>query len=270
MANPQVQVDPIIQLPFLYISGLNISVGAAAGSALLLIAPGACRDSNNNIDMEVGFANLQGNVNSAPITINPAAVGANGIDQGALVASQTYSVYLIADSRGYLPVAGIVSQSSNAMPLLPLGYDSLRLLGFVQTNGSALFTQATVLNAVNAKAFYVSPASSVLSGGAATTFTNVDMTAPLPTTPAFGIVLLTVNYTPAAAGNNVQFRYSGSTDTAGLVTVTGVAAGVPQQNQVQVVYTGGATNNMDYKVSSASDSVSLLVNGWIIDSVTVV
>ena len=271
MAIPQVQLDPIYSLPYLYISGLNISVPVVSGgtSTLLAIAPGACRDSSNNIDMEVGFANLQGNVNAAPIIINTAVVGANGIDAGALAASQLYSVYLIADSRGYLPVAGIVSLSSNAMPLLPLGYDSLRLLGFVGTSAGSVFTTASVLNAVNAKTFYLSPPTSVLAGGNATTFTAIDMTPPLPASPAMGIVLLTVNYTPAAVGNNVQFRYAGSADTSGLVTVSGLAAAVPQQNQVQVVYVASATANVEYKVSSASDAVTVLVSGWTIDTVSV-
>ena len=58
MPTPQVQNDPIYSLPHLYISGLNISI---ASTTILAIAPGQARDSSDNIDMPVGFPNLQGN-----------------------------------------------------------------------------------------------------------------------------------------------------------------------------------------------------------------
>ena len=53
-----IQNDPIYLLPHLYIDGMNISV---ASTTVLAIAPGQCRDSDDTIDMPIGYPNLQGN-----------------------------------------------------------------------------------------------------------------------------------------------------------------------------------------------------------------
>jgi hypothetical protein len=273
MATPQIQNDPIYLLPYLYISGLNISV---ASTTVLAIAPGQARDSSDNIDMPVGFPNLQGNVVPAtqfqnympPLFINSAVNGANGLDQGSLIATMDYAIYLIGDSRGYNPVAAILSLTSNAFPLLPLGYDSYRLLGFIQTDGSAHFVASSTnpLNARNLRAYYVSPASSVLSGGNATSFTAIDMSTPIPTTTARDVIaLLQVTFIPLAAGDTVQFRPTaeGTPQTAGLVTITGAAAGIAQTQYVQVISgVGSSKPEIDYKVSVSGDSVSVSVVGY--------
>jgi hypothetical protein len=271
---PQVQNDPIYSLPYLYISGLNISV---ASTTVIAIAPGQARDSSDNIDMPVGFPNLQGNVLPAlqfqnfmpPLFINSAVNGANGLDQGSLIATMDYAIYLIGDSRGYNPVAGILSLTSNAFPLLPLGYDSYRLIGFVQTDGSVHFVASSTnpLNARNLKAYYLSPAVSVLSGGNATSFTDIDLNTPVPTGTARDvIVFLLVTFIPAAIGDTVQFRpdNEGTPQTAGLVTITGIAAGIAQTQYIQVIagVNGASHAGVDYKVTSSSDSVSVSVVGY--------
>lgn len=270
--NPQIQNDPIYSLPHLYISGLNISV---ASTTVLAIGPGAARDANNNIDMEVGFTNLQGNNVPAiqfqnyqpPLFLNSAVNGANGLDAGALAASTQYAIYLIGDSRGYNPVAGIISLSSNAYPLIPFGYDSYRLLGFIETDGSVHFVYATheVQSMSSAIAYYLQPAISVLSGGDATTFTGVDLNSAVPSgTLPNAIVELLATFIPAAIGDVAQFRPTGSTATTGLVTIPGIAAGIAQTQYVQVIagVNGSSHASIDYLVTSASDSLSLSVVAW--------
>lgn len=269
----QIQNDPVYSLPHLYISGLNIS---AASTTVLAIAPGQCRDSSDNIDMAVGFPNLQGvtlppilNLNyQQPLYINSTVNGANGLDQGTLAASTTYMVFLIGDSRGYKPVAGLLSLASNAYPLLPFGYDSFRLLGFVTTDSSTHFLNANIVHATNALAYYLQPEASVLSGGNATTFTAIDLSGTIAdadvAVPAVTVVILDVIFTPAAIGDIVQFRPTGSSATANLVTITGIAAGIPQQQFVQVVSGVSSSDaNIDYLVTSSSDSVNVLINGYI-------
>ena len=101
-----IQNDPIYGLAHLYISGMNISV---ASTTVLAVAPGQCRDSNDVLDMPIGFANLQGNIYPAPqyqgyqppLFINSAVNGINGLDSGTLAASTFYAIYIIGDSRGY-------------------------------------------------------------------------------------------------------------------------------------------------------------------------
>jgi hypothetical protein len=271
MANPQVQNDPIYQLPHLYVSGLNISV---ASNTVIAIAPGMARDMSNNIDIEVGYANLQGNVIPAtlnlnyipPLYINSSVNGVNGLDQGTLAASSNYLIYLIADSRGYHNPAGLLSLYSNAYPLLPAGYDSYVLLGFVSTNGSIHFTAASVLNYKNARAFYLQPEVSVLSAGDATTFTGVDLNSAIALGTDTGVIAyLDVLFTPAAIGDVAYLRPTGSgTGTTNLVTIVGIAAGIPQQQFVQVLcgVNGSSHTSIDYEVTSASDALTLLVNGY--------
>lgn len=273
MATPQIQNDPIYSLPHLYIAGLNISV---ASTTVMAIAPGQARDSTDNIDMPVGFPNLQGNTVPdvlfqnfmQPIFVNSAVNGANGLDSGALIATMDYAIYLIADSRGYKPVAGILSLTSNAFPLLPLGYDSYILLGFVQTDGAVHFVASATnpLNARNLRSYYLSPAVSVLSGGNATTFTAINLSTPIPTTTARNVIAyLLVTFIPAAIGDNVQFRPTGegTPQTAGLVTITGIAANIAQTQYIQVICgVAGGIPEIDYKVSVAGDSVSVSVVGY--------
>lgn len=271
MSTPQIQNDPIYSLPHAYISGLNISV---ASNTVIALAPGQARDMNDTIDMPVGFPNLQGNVfppilnlnYQQPLYLNSSINGANGLDQGTLTASTNYLIYLIGDSRGYNPVAGLISLYSNAYPLVPEGYDSILLLGFVTTNGSTQFAANSVLNYKNARSFYLQPFVSVLSAGNATTFTGVDLNSAVPLGTDGGIIVfLSVIFTPAAVGDYVQLRPTGGgTGSSNFVTISGISAGIPQQ-QFQAVLAnanGSSHPSIDYLVSSSSDAVTLLVSGY--------
>jgi hypothetical protein len=272
MPTPQVQNDPIYSLPHLYISGLSISV---ASTTLLAVAPGQARDANDNIDMPVGFPDLQGNTNPAiqfqgympPLFINSAINGANGLDAGTIAASTQYAIYLIGDSRGYNQVAAVLSLTSNPFPLLPFGYDSYRLLGFIETDGSSHFVYAThePQQMASAVAYYLQPPVSVLSGGAATTFTGVDLNSAVPSgTLPNVIVELLVTFIPAAVGDTVVIRPTGSAATTGLVTITGLVAGIAQSQYIQVIagVNGSSHASIDYEVTSSSDAVSMSVVGW--------
>lgn len=267
-----IQNSPVYSLPFLYISGLDLSV---ASTKIIAIAPGQARDSNDVIDMPVSFSDLQGQVVPAvqylnyqqPLLVNAESSGANGLDQGSLAASTQYAIYLIGDSRGYKPVAGIMSLSSNAYPLMPSGYDSYRLLGFASTNSSSNFVFSTnpVQMMKNASSYYLSGASAALSGGTSTSFAEVDLNSyvPLASLPNV-IVQLLVTYIPASAGSYVQFRPADSSATSGLVTISAQSAGVAQTQYVQVIAgpNGSSHTALDYKVSSSSDSLSFSVVGY--------
>lgn len=267
MPTQQIQNDPIYSLPHLYISGMNISI---ASGTVIAIAPGQARDMNDNIDMPVGFPDLQGNTYPpilnlnymTPLFLNSATNGANGLDSGTLAASSNYAIWLIGDSRGYKKVAGLISSISNAYPLLPAGYDSLRLIGFANTGGGSTFT--SVLNAVNLKAFYLQPPVSVLAGGNATTFTAINLGAAVPTTTQQDVIIfLNVTFTPAAVGDSVSFRNSGSTATENLPSITGLLPGIPQQQYLQVIAgVSGGNPSIDYVVASSSDSVNVSVSGY--------
>lgn len=267
---PTIQNDAIFSLPRLYILGLNISIYS---TTVLALAPGAARDQTNSMDIMVGEANLFGNVLPAPqfqnyqppILINSAVNGVNGLDTGTIAASTDYGIWLIADSRQYKVPAAVLSLTSNVGPLLPFGYDSARLIGFIETDGSSHFVYAThkPQNMLNALTYYLSPAS-VLSGGNATSFTAIDLSTPVPTTTLRNIIVsLLVTFTPNAVGDVVQFRPTGSTATANVVTIVGLTAGVAQTQYVQVIAgVGSSKPEIDYLVTSSSDSVNVSVVAW--------
>lgn len=274
MAIPQIQNDPIYSLPHLYISGLNISV---ASTTVLAIAPGQARDASDNIDMPVGFPNLQGNTYPViqfsnfqpPLIVNSVVNGINGLDTGTIAASTQYAIYLIGDSRGYNQVAGLLSLTSNASPIMPTGYDSFRLIGFIETDGSSHFVYAThkPQNMVGALAYFNQPPISVLSGGNATTFTAIDLTtnSAIPTTTLPNVIVtLLVTFIPLAANDVVQFRPTGSTSTTNLVTIVGVTAGIAQTQYIQVIAgVGSSKPEIDYLVTVSGDSVSVSVVEWV-------
>lgn len=246
-----IQNVPVTPLPYLYISGMNIAV---ASSLIISIAPGAARDNNDILDIVFNNA----------FYINAQVNGAGGLDIGSPAVNQKYVVYLIADSSNKLPPSALLTLYSNVSPLVPLGYDSRRLLGFVQTNGSALFTQATVLNASSSKSYYLQPEISVASGVNSTTFATVNLSSAVPTTTApFVIVKLDILFTPAAAGDFASFRPTGSGATSNLPVVTGIAAGVPQRQFITMITgIGSSVPEIDYLVSSSADSLSILVNAY--------
>jgi len=268
----QVQGSPIYALQHLYMYGLSIS---AASTTLVSVATGAARDSNNVIDMVVGLQNYAGNDNPAlqfqnyqpGLLINSAVNGANGLDTGTIAASTQYAVYLIGDSRNYNNTAGILSLTSNVAPIIPSGYDSYRLLGFISTNSSSHFVSSnTSQNIANLLQYYNSPAISVLAGGNATSFTAIDLTAssavPTTTLPNVAVSLL-VTFIPAVAGDLVKFRPTGSSATSNLPTIVGTQAGIAQSQYIQMIAgVGSSKPEIDYLVTSSSDSVSVSVAAW--------
>jgi hypothetical protein len=78
------------------------------------------------------------------------------------------------------------------------------------------------------------------------------------------IVELLVTFTPVAVGDTVQIRPTGSTATAGLVTITGLQAGIAQSQYIQVIagVNGSSHASIDYELTSSSDAVSMSVVGW--------
>lgn len=262
---------PVYAQSHLYIQGLNISV---ASTTVLAVALGAARDSQNNIDLLVGYpeASYSGNVQFAgynpPIFINSAVNGINGLDTGTIAASTDYAIYLIGDSSQYNPVGAVLSLTSAPAPTMPLGYDSYRLIGFIETDSSSHFVYAThkPQNMGGFLMYYNQPPISVLAGGTSTTFAAIDLTTntAMPTTTLRNtIVELLVTFTPAAAGDVVQFRPTGSAATTNIPTIVGATANVAQTQYLQLIAgVGSSKPEIDYLVTSSSDAVTVLVVGW--------
>ena len=276
MANPQIQNETIYALPHLYVQGLQLSAATPTGATVICVAPGAARDSTNSIDMVVGLQNYFGIDNPAVqfqnyqpgLFVNSAVNGANGLDTGTIAASTQYAVYLIGDSRNYNNTAAVLSLTSNTAPTLPSGYDSYRLIGFWATDSSSNFVYATnkPQNIGGLLTYFNSPAISALSGGTATSFTAIDLAtnSAIPTTTLQNVmVTLLVTFTPAAVGDTVQFRPTGSSATGNIPTITGAVAGIAQSQYINVIAgVGSSKPEIDYKVTSGSDAVSVSVVEW--------
>ena len=71
---------------------------------------------------------------SVSLTINTAAVGANGLDTGTIAGSTWYSVWVIRKPDG--TTAGLISTSTTA-PTMPSGYTYKARIGWVRTDGTA-------------------------------------------------------------------------------------------------------------------------------------
>lgn len=251
MPTPQVQNDPIYSLPFTYIVGLQL---AFVSTTSISVAAGQCRDSNDVIDMVVGGANIEGTVVAAPLVINSAVVGANGLDTGTIAASSLYYVYIIGDSRYYKPVAALISLSATA-PLLPFGYDSLRLIGSVFTDGSAHFLPFYQGGTGNGRIFQYDTPISVLSGGTATSFANVSLAAAVP---AVGLnsVILNAAFTPAAAGNTAFIKPAGATGTYLVMTGQVAATALDEQFSMVPLYVSSVPE-IAYQLSAGALSIAV-------------
>ena len=267
------QNELVYLLPTLFLHGLQI---APASTTLLSVSPGGARDSTNSMTMVVGLANAFGNVlpntlyanYQQGLFINSAVNGINGLDTGTIAASTQYAVYLIGDSRNYNATGAVISLTSNTAPVLPSGYDSYRLIGFMATDGSSHFVYSTSKpqNMAGALNYFNNPGVAVLTGGTATSFTAMDLTtgSALPTTTLQNIIVtLFVTFTPIAAGDLAQFRPTGSSATTNLPTITGLVAGVAQTQYIQVIAgVGSSKPEIDYKLTSGSDALTCTVVAW--------
>ena len=154
-----------------HVSGLRL---AWVNTEDITIGTGRCRDDTNTVDM----------VNSGSITVQiDASAGANALDAGSSEANDTwYRVYLISGAG--VTTAGVLNVDGT--PTMPTGYTHKRRIGWVRNNGSGNlldFIQTgngrrRIIDYNEAK----NTALILLSGGTATTWTDVVGTALIPST----------------------------------------------------------------------------------------
>lgn len=232
----------------LYIRGL---VTAVASNTTLTLGTGQCRDSLNDLDLFV----------DSVLTINAAVVGKNGIDTGALAASTQYYIYEIDDNTHQYAAAGLASTSATA-PVLPQGYNTVRLVGYVRTDSSSHFLPFIMSGVANVRTITYYDEISVLAGGTqVTTFANVSLAAALPPvdkTP----VTLTARFTPTTAGDYVEVRPYGTTGT-NSASLSSVVAAQVQRSQISTVsMLNSTTPTVIYRNSAASCATTLLVRDF--------
>lgn len=252
--------NPIVNAGLLYINGLQIAnTTYLTAVSTLFIAQGAARDSTNISDIILK--------NTLRLDIQKS--GANGLDIGTAAINKFYAVYVIGDSTDNNPTAGLFSLATSSTPYLPLGYDMYRRIGWIFTDPNAnIFHFAQAGNNENRTYYYFGPLN-VLTNGAATTYTAVDLSAFVPPISGQGItnvneVFLNINYTPSSASNHVEFndfQFAGIFPLGIVQFGTGVAAQqfgsirVPCQAQ-QIFYRAQAGDSVTLNVTGYTDYLS--------------
>jgi len=242
MTNPNI---PIVNAGLEYVNGLRLSYSS---TTVVALASGAARNSTNVNDIVLGSA----------VSIDSAVVGANGIDTGTLAASTFYAVFVIGDSTKYEDTAGLISTSATA-PVLPFGYDMFRRVGYVLTDGSSHFLPFFQTGEDQARWMVYDTLISELSGGTATSFTDVDVATSVPVGDT--LVMFQANMTPATADNQLKLRRNGSSSTNGSAQVYGSVA--TKVSSSQVIVPCDSSKIVEYLVSNGSDAATLLTAGYL-------
>ncbi len=238
------QSSPIVNQRIVYVNNMQVSW---TSNTTLTIAAGGCSDSNNIIDIELGSATV----------LNAAVNGANGLDSGTFAASTWYYVFAIADSNNNVPVATILSTSATT-PYLPAGYDSIRRIGSVLTDGSAHFLKFYTTGNSSTRRVIWDATIQVLNAGAATSYTAFSLAAAVPPIAATYVgAEVSVLSSGAGATGNASFRPTGSSATS-VRTITAAVASVAQVEifPLYCVISAGAPK-VDYLVASGSVSVGV-------------
>lgn len=226
-----------------YCNGLAVSW---ASNTTLGVAIGMCSDKDNAFNISLGTA----------LTINTAVKGVNGMDTGTLAASTVYYVHLIGDYMNSHPTAAVLSLSATN-PLLPVGYETSRRIGWAVTDGSTHFVLMYQSGSGLNRTYSFDEPLLILSSGTSATFAAIDLSAMVP---AIDNMLLTVQMglVPVAAGDALYLRSGGSSATNGRVMVAQVAATsfVEEISVVSKLVTGVPT--IEYKVGAGTSSGSLV------------
>lgn len=211
---------PIVNAGLKYVNGLDVSYSAAKKVA---IAPGACRDSLNINDI----------VLDAPLLLDGAVVGVNGVDQAAFQASKFYAVYVIADSTKYNPVAGLFALK-DAVPVLPYGYDMYRRLGWVKTEGASNILKFYQYGTGETRTIWYDSPYQIgnFVAGAPPAYAPVDLSPAIPLQRSEAKI--NVLYTCSNAVQILQFLPGSSSNTSNNQIIFGCGVAAAQYDTLEV------------------------------------
>jgi len=230
------------------INGMQISY---VSSTSIQASAGDCYDSTNSLFIQ--FVDT--------VVLDATKVGANGLDTGSLQANTWYYVFAIYDQSAMIGPSLLLSLSETA-PYLPKGFSAFRMIGrAVRTDGSGNILKFYRRGALNLRKHFWDQAIQVVSGGSATTETVFSCAAAIP--PVETVANLNLEFTPEAAGQNLQVSAPGSTTTYGGI-LSGVVAAVAQKSFTSEapcsIVTGAAS--LQYMASHTGCTVNIYVNGY--------
>ena len=243
------------QQPFQFINNLGIANDPYTPNNLINIYFGNTLDSNYNYalsqDLTVMF-------------VDTSIIGIGGLDIGPLLANKVYGVYVAWDPVGKNPVSAFIS-SSYYHPLVPYGYDAVKLIGYVATDGSKNIIPGkwTPYGSSAYRNFIYTPKLAVITNGTANIQTDVNLISYIPNIGG-QIVSLQFSFTSSTPGNALTI-YSDQ----GNFNVYAQAANIPvttMSNTVitkQILIAGVVSPVFSYSVTnSGTDSATIYCNGY--------
>lgn len=255
-ANNPARYIPIVNQGNLYVDGLQT---IQSGDFTQRIFAGQARDSTNSNDIVVPNA----------LQINIDTIGPNGLDQGILAPQTFYAVYVIGDSTGANPSAGLFSLNYKTSPLMPVGYDLFRRIGWMLTTATIQVKTVRLwqMGTGKTRTYYYDAANPiVLTNGHATSPTAVSVASAFPiASTAAGANLSVeayaiVTYTTASSANTVTFGASTNINGPTVVLSNGSVSTMIHPVWLPVRISGNpALPTFQYKTTSTSDSVSVAI-----------
>lgn len=279
--------EPLKNAGLKYVNGLGLIFNESNNQAMT-VSSGAARDSTNTNDI----------ILDSNVTISLLTVGAGGIDAGPLAASSTYAVYVIASSTSVFtsttdlgggpspnplgpsavpapanpyPASAILSLNAST-PILPVGYDMYRRVGWVRTDASSHFLGYSQYGNGETRTYAFYNKVIVKTGAITSSFVQVPLVvgvgadAGVPCLPAsFGLeleVLCDILYTPAGATDVAEFmQYVFSPPANGNVRFgTGVAGAQVGSLQIPSQSNGTAPTIL---AKATSGTCTLSVSGFV-------
>jgi hypothetical protein len=239
------------QVPFQYVNGFKISNDATTPNSIVNISAGSALDSTGTFQV----------VTTTSLAVSNLISGLGGLDTGTVAASKLYALHVVFDPVTLQPTGGMLSLSATA-PVLPFGYNSFSLVGYVATDSSSHFLLGywNNNNSGTRTFFYDSPQATAVTAGAATSYTAVDLSALVPLVDGIPVWIAS-SFTPGAASRTFNLQPVGGTGNA--ITVTGqVTAVVVTSNSLVMAKIATAKPEISYKVSNAGDAVAINVAGY--------
>lgn len=199
-----------------------------------------------------------GNIDTAvTLTADITASGAGGLDTGTEAASTWYAKWLIGKTDG--TAAAMLSLSFTA-PTMPTGYTLKRRVGAVYNNGSSNFEKFLQTGKGRDREIWWDDFNNHValnSVAGQTAYAAKSLVAHAP--PSARQVWGYLSIQPNAAANSVSVRPTGATDATAICSGS---VGAVFQNIGPQLLTTNASQSVDWKSTSISDTIFLAIFGY--------
>jgi hypothetical protein len=251
------QTTTINFAPNRYVMGLNVTW---LNNVVATISPGQCRDANNLFDMYV----------NEPLTLGVLNNGIGGLDVGALLPNNSYSIYIVSDPQNTIPPYAIASLTSNPLPLMPYNYQIYRRIGYFTTSTTPVVNTYLTSGQNNDKVINLDVEVSISLTANSPSYTTVALATNFPQVPGLTAYLsiapfidgsTPANYVVGVRGTGVVLSGPNTACYLTMHASNNSSDGIGYQTAPTPVITGGTTfPSIDYSGNYASQ---LRIAGWI-------